>query len=81
MALVRRREVEVLTLNLPRGAVLVKTTLGKLAFTRLNSAGGVLVPALTTYNPVRPYCRNPDFVSEFHFRVGALSVFQVRVGA
>src|SRR5674476_676946 len=26
-------------------------------------------------------CRNPDFVSEFQFRVGGVSVFQVRVGA
>ncbi len=25
--------------------------------------------------------RNPDFVSEFQFRVGGVSVFQVRVGA
>ena len=26
-------------------------------------------------------CRNPDFVSEFQFRVGGVSAFQVRVGA
>lgn len=25
-------------------------------------------------------CRNPDFVSQFHFRVGCVSLFQSRVG-